>query len=287
MRILNRSLYICLAASVALLSGCGKDNKTSSKEDEKNSSSIVQSSNDSSSKAEESHIGKYLNALADKMKQGSYTMKCTVKSENNDEVMKLVRVVSNKNVYQLQEEKVGSYGIISVDGKSYNFDNAAGMYQKTDAELPLSIVEEVVNRNLPQSEDIEIELSEGTTAERYIFTGESYITYITFVFDENNGELMECILTYSIEGEEEVNEIRTVDYFEYEADESYFDTSFLEKMTDFGKMTKDEKLTFCKNVCSERGITSDDLDEYDLSEDDFTSIEFSAFLNLIYSVAEN
>lgn len=287
MRILNKTVCICLAASILVLSSCGKDNKASSDKNEKSASSVAQSVADSSSKAEKSNIGKYLNAVAEKIKQGTYTMKCTVKADNSDEEMKLVRAVDNKNVYQIQQEKAGSYGIISAEGKTYNFDNATGMYQKTDAKPPLSIIEEVVNRNLPRSEDIEVELPQGTTAERYIFTGESYITYITFVFDVKTGDLKQCVLTYSIEGEDEVNETRTIDSFELAADKSYFDTSFLVKMADFGDMTKDEKLTFCKKVCKERGITSDDLDEYDVSEDDFRNIEFSAFLNLIYSVSED
>ncbi|MDE6149802.1 MAG: hypothetical protein K2F81_06880 [Ruminococcus sp.] len=287
MRNFNKILCVWLAAFTITCSGCGKEESSSKSESKADSSTtevVSLSSGESSSLTEESHAGKYLTKLAEKLKQGEYTMKCTVTNSIYDGEVKLTRILSGENVYQIQEESIGSYGVISVDGKTYNFDNLAGMYQQTESEPPQSIIEEVINRNLPMAEDREEDTTDGIVTEQYTYTGDTYITNITFFFNEKNGDLEKYTLKYTIEGQDDMTETRNVDLLSFEADQSVFDLDFLDKMSDFGSMTEDERFDYCKDICSKNGITSDYLNEMDISEDDFKKIDFSTFLNLIYSI---
>lgn len=285
MRKFNRLIYISLVTAMLMLQGCGKENSDSAVNESSyvSSSSAVESAAESSSKTGEIHAGKYLTELANRIKQGEYTIKCTVTSSAYDDVIKLTRVVNGQNVYQLQEESIGSYGVISVDGKTYDFDNLSGMYQLAKSAPPLSIVEEVINRNLPMSEERDDDSTDGMAVEQYTFTGDTYITNISFFFDKETGNLKKYELKYTIEGQDDVTESRVIDSMEYKADKTVFSTDFLGGMQDFGEMTEDERLSFCRNICSKRGITSDKLSQFDISEDDFKTIDFNSFLDLIYS----
>ena len=288
MRIINKIFCLSLASLMLAFSGCAKEEGSSSKTESKTQSSSVGIENsdasEESSLKEQSNAGEYLTRLAEKLKQNEYTMKCTVMNSVYGEEIKLTRVVSGQNVYQTQQERNGSYGVISVDGKTYNFDTSAGMYQLTEAEPPLSIAEEVINRNLPFAEgNAEID-DNGAVTEQYTFTGDTYITNITFFFDNKSGDLIKYTLKYTIEGQDDMTETRIVDSLSFDADKSVFDLKFLDSMTDFDGMTEDERVSFCSDICSKKGITTDDLSKMDISEEDFKKIDFSTFLNLIYSI---
>lgn len=287
MRIINKIFCVSLAALMLALSGCGKEEGSSSKTESKTESSSVgvkKSDAEESSLKEQSNAGEYLTRLAEKLNQSEYTMKCTVTGSAYDGEIKLTRAVSGQNVYQTQQESNGSYGVISVDGKTYNFDTSAEMYQSTEAEPPLSIVEEVINRNLPFTKgNTEVDDNEAVT-EQYTFTGDTYITNITFFFDKKSGDLIKYTLKYTIEGQDDMTETRIVDSLSFEADKSIFDLSFLDSMTDFDGITEDERVSFCSNICSKKGMTSEDLNNMDISEEDFKKMDFSTFLNLIYSI---
>lgn len=287
MRIINKIFCVSLAALMLALSSCGKEEGSSSKTESKTETSSVGVENsdaEESSLKEKSNAGEYLTRLAEKLKQSEYTMKCTVTGSAYDGEIKLTRAVSGQNVYQTQQESNGSYGVISVDGKTYNFDTSAEMYQLTEAAPPLSIVEEVINRNLPFTEsNTEVDDNEAVT-EQYTFTGDTYITNITFFFDKKSGDLIKYTLKYTIEGQDDMTETRIIDSLSFEADKSIFDLSFLDSMNDFDGMTEDERVSFCSNICSKKGMTSDDLSKMDISEEDFKKMDFSTFLNLIYSI---
>lgn len=287
MRIINKIFCVSLAALMLALSGCGKEEGSSLKTESKtetSSAGVENSDAEESSLKEKSNAGEYLTRLAEKLKQSEYTMKCTVTGSAYDGEIKLTRAVSGQNVYQTQQENNGSYGVISVDGKTYNFDTSAEMYQLTEAEPPLSIVEEVINRNLPFTKgNTEVDDNQAVT-EQYTFTGDTYITNITFFFDKKNGDLIKYTLKYTIEGQDDMTETRIIDSLSFEADKSVFDLSFLDSMTDFDGMTEDERVSFCSNICSKKGMTSDDLSKMDISEEDFKKMDFSTFLNLIYSI---
>lgn len=287
MRNFNKVLCVWLAAFTLICSGCGKEesaSKSESKVDSSTTEVVSSNSGESSSLAEESNAGKYLTKLAEKLKQGEYTMKCTVTNSAYDGEVKITRTVSGENVYQIQEESIGSYGVISVDGKTYNFDNSAGMYQQTESEPPQGIIDEVISRNLPMAEEREEDTADGIVTEQYTYTGDTYITNITFYFDEKSGDLKKYTLKYTIEGQDDMTETRNVDFMSFEVDQSVFSLDFLNQMHDFGSMTEDERFDFCRDVCSQKGITTDYLDKMDISEEDFKKIDFSTFLNLIYSI---
>ena len=281
MRNFNKIFCTSLAVILLVCSGCAKEDSSSNNQsaDSGISGAISAVDSESSSLNEKAQAGEYLTKLSEKLKQGSYTMKCTVTNSAFDEEIKLMRMVSGDNVYQLQEESAGSYGVISVDGKTYNFDNSAGMYQQTESAPPPGIIDEVISRNLPMAEEREEDTADGIVTEQYTYTGDTYITNITFYFD-----LKKYTLKYTIEGQDDMTETRNVDYLSFEVDQSVFSLDFLNQMHDFGSMTEDERFDFCRDVCSQKGITTDYLDKMDISEEDFKKIDFSTFLNLIYSV---
>lgn len=286
MRNFNKIFCTSLAAILLVCSACAKEDSSSNNQsvDSGISGAISAVDSEGSSLNEKAHAGEYLTKLSEKLKQGSYTMKCTVTNSAFDEEIKLMRMVSGGNVYQLQEESAGSYGVISVDGKTYNFDNSAGMYQQTESAPPQGIIDEVISRNLPMAEDREEDTADGIVTEQYTYTGDTYITNITFYFDEKSGDLKKYTLKYTIEGQDDMTETRNVDFMSFEVDQSVFSLDFLDQMHDFGSMTEDERFDFCRDVCSQKGITTDYLDKMDISEEDFKKIDFSTFLNLIYSI---
>lgn len=284
----DRFLCAFLVISLIAVSGCGKNEESSSvksqSEIDATSVSAVQSETDSSSQVEKNQVGKYLKNIAKKLEKGEYTMRCTVSSSAYKGETKILRTVSGEDVYQLQSENAGSYGMVSVDGKTYDFDNATGMYQMTDAKPPKSMVEEVINLNLPMVEDLEDVPVDGIVMEQYTFTGDTYITNIVFYFDKESGDLQKYVLKYTIEGQDNVTETRVIDSLVYEADKSVLNLGFLDYMSDFGEMTEDERLSFCTRIAGIFGVTSDDMARMGIKENDYRKIDFNTFLNLIYSV---
>lgn len=287
---ININKILCLGAVLAVVvsaAGCGKasDNSSAGKKNSSGVSSVSESSaaDSDSSKEEKSNIGPYLAKAAESYEKGSYTLKCTVKSSSYEDSIKLTRVVDGDNIYQLQEEKAGKYGVISVDGKVYEFDYASGMYRSAKSAPAMNVVEEVVKNNLPMTKINDAEKEKGFVEEQYTFTGDTYITNVVFYFDENSGDLKKYVMRYSVEGQDDIIETRIIDSMSKDVDKSLFDTGFLKEMTDFESLDENKRLEFCQKVCAQKGITTEMLNEFGLTADSFKTVTFDTFFDLIYT----
>ena len=279
---------LCAAAALTIVfsvSGCGKKDEISSASDSSAKDSSV--SDSAVSKAESavdtSNIGEHLKKAAKIYEGGKYTLKCTISSTSYDGEIKLTRVVDGDNIYQLQEEKAGSYGVISVDGKSYDFDNSCGMYKTAKSVPTNNVVQEVINQNLPAKQPNAAEKEKGYVCEEYTFTGDTYITNIRFYFDEKTDELKKYTMKYTVEGQDDITETRVIDSVSSDVDESVFKLDFLKKMVNFEEMSEEQRLGFCQGVCSSKGITKDMMSELGIKVDDFNKIDFDTFFNLVYT----
>lgn len=286
---INKSKILCalLAFSAAFaVSACGKNDNDSSAADNVDDASSVVTSKADKDTADASNVGPYLKKAAEIYKSGKYTLKCTVTSTADDGAIKLTRVVNGDDVYQLQQEKKGSYGIISMAGKTYAFDNACGMYKTAKSVPSNNVVEEVVDRNLMQTKSYETE-EQGFVTEQYTFTGETFITNVKFYFDEQTGDLKKYVMKYTVEGQEDITETRVIDSISKTVDDSVFSLDFLDKMVNFENMTEDQRLGFCQGICSSKGITAEMMSNMGIKADNFKTIDFDAFFNLVYSYSNN
>ena len=271
---------IALATAFSLVS-CDKNNDD--KKDNKENQTIENSTVESEVASEQSDVGAYLRKTAELYKGGSYTLKSTVTSTAFEGEIKLTRVVDGNNIYQIQEEPIGSYGVVSVRDEAYDFDNACGMYRKSESVPVTTVVEEVVDQNLP----VNIRLNEGFVVEQYTFTGSTYITNIDFYFDEATEELKKYTMTYISEGQDNVIETRVIDSVSETVDVKVFDLEFLNEMTDFEELTESERQSFCKKILKSKGVKSAHLDKASVTDEDLKTIEFDSLFNLVYTYGEN
>ncbi|MGN0601375.1 MAG: hypothetical protein ACI4I7_01550 [Oscillospiraceae bacterium] len=273
-------------AAIAAVSGCDKKEESSSVKEE--SSVVENSSKDDSEEsiAEASNVGKYLKKAAEIYQSGNYTLKCTITSTSYDGAIKLTRVVKGDDIYQLQQEEEGSYGVISVGDNAYDFDNVCGMYKKAKSIPKNNVVEEVINQNLPVTDGHDSGAHKGYVTEQYTFTGDTYITNVNFYFDEKTGELKKYTMKYTVEGQDDITETRVIDSISSKVDESVFRLDFIDKMVDFEGMSEEQRLGFCQGICSSKGITTDMMNKLDITVDDFKTIDFDAFFNLVYTYGD-
>lgn len=278
---------LCAAAALTVVfsvSGCGKSEDSSSVQESVKDSSVSDSAeSEIESKSDASNIGEHLKKAAKIYESGKYTLKCTVSSTSYDGEIKLTRVVDGDNIYQLQEESAGSYGVISVDGKSYDFDNACGMYKTAKSVPTNNVVQEIVNQNLQVKVPIDAEKEKGYVCEEYTFTGDTYITNIRFYFDEKTDELKKYTMKYTVEGQDDITETRVIDSISSEVDESLFKLDKLNKMVNFEEMSEQQRLGFCQGICSSKGITSAMMSDLGIKVNDFKKIDFDTFFNLVYT----
>ena len=284
---INKATAILVALmSILAVSGCGKSDDDSKTEE---SSLAVESSQADSQESEDetSNVGEYLKNAAEIYESGRYTLNCTVTSSSYDGDIKLTRVVRGDNIYQLQQEPAGSYGVISVDGKAYDFDYACGMYQAAESVPATTVIEEVINHNLPMTDGHDNNIHEGYVTEQYTFTGDTYITNIEFYFDENTGDLKKYTMKYTIEGQDDITETRIIDSISEEVDESVFSLDFIDELADFEGMSEQQRQGYCQGVCSGKGITADMMNQLDITADDLKTIDFDTFFNLVYTFSGN
>lgn len=282
---INKILTVAIALiTVFAAVSCGKNSDDSKSKE----SSVAESTvNSEESEAEASNIGEYLKKAAEVYQSGSYTMKSTITSSSFEGEIKLTRVVSGDNVYQLQQETAGSYGVVSVGDEAYDFDNACGMYRKSKSVPVTTVIEEVVNQNLPMTDSDDADSDDGYVTEQYTFTGDTYITNVEFCFDKASGELKKYTMKYIIEGQDNIIETRVIDSISSDVDESVFNLDFINEMTDFESMTEEQRQGFCKGICSSKGITTDMMSKLDVTFEDFKTIDFDTFFDLVYTYGKS
>ncbi len=271
-----------------LLSAASCSDSKNDSSSETAQSSVYDSSAADGSQAEEYKPGKLLENAAKIFQNKKYTLKCTVTDSTSKESTKITKVVNGDDIYQLQETKQGSYGIISSDGKEYAFDNLCGMYKKEKDIFKNSVVEEIINNKISPSKSNEAQTQDDKTydSEHYTYTGDTYITNVTFYFDKKTGELKKYTMRYTVEGNDDVIETRTIDSLTEKVDEKAFSLDFLDKMVDFEEMSDEQRQGFCQGVCSAKNITVDMMNKLGITTESLKTISFETFFNLVYTYAD-
>ena len=235
----------------------------------------------SEAEPEESHIGAYLSSAYEIFSGEKYTFKCTLESSDPLSPITIERYKSGSRLYQSQQTGAGKRGFLSTGDKVYEFDYLTYSYTDEGMVLP-DVVESVVKENLPQTSS-HIDPKEGEVAEEYTYMGDTFITVYDFYFDEKNGSLKRYTSTYSVEGNDDYVETRTVSELSSSVgDESIFEPSFTTTLTDFSAFSSGDRQTYCSDQCAKFGITEQLLVSNGMTTESFKKISYSDFLGLIY-----
>lgn len=214
---------LCAALIAVMCAACsdsGSDKDISSKnsavsEADKSDGKDSSSDNDADSSVggnEDSSQTDYSNTLLgrtyDFLNSESYSLRIKY-TDFEGKVTEIYKVSDGDDFYQLQTNDIGESGSIRVGEECYDFDLVCGIYRKSSAEKPDSIIESVIEENLPMtSTHINEEDAEMYDVEEYTYTGDTYITVMDFCFDKSTGALVKYTATYSVEGEDDVTETR-------------------------------------------------------------------------------
>ena len=285
---------VCAFCFALTAVSCGKSSGSSSSESTSSvseSSSAAESSSaesqSDSSASDESQVqnaqGKLIKKAYDFFSGDKYTIKVKY-TDDDGTVTNITRAVSGDKYYQVQQCGKYKYGTVSDGNETYDFDHACGVYRKSQNDNVDTIIKSVVDNNLPMTTThLGSQDTEKYDVEEYTFIGDTYITVMDFSFDKKTGELVKYTTTYSVEGADDSVETREYKEMKSDADESLFNTEAAKKLTDFNSLTEDERFSFCKKVCAERGVTSDNISESGLTYDDFKTISYDDFTSLIYA----
>lgn len=214
---------LCAALIAVMCAACSdsdSDKDVSSKnsavsEADKSDGKDSSSDNDADSSVggnEDSSQTDYSNTLLgrtyDFLNSESYSLRIKY-TDFEGKVTEIYKVSDGDDFYQLQTNDIGESGSIRVGEECYDFDLVCGIYRKSSAEKPDSIIESVIEENLPMtSTHINEEDAEMYDVEEYTYTGDTYITVMDFCFDKSTGALVKYTATYSVEGEDDVTETR-------------------------------------------------------------------------------
>lgn len=229
----------------------------------------------------ENHIGQYLAAANDILCGDKYTYKCTLTADGLTEPVTIERYKSGSRLYQSQQTSTGKRGFLSDGEKVYEFDYLTYSYTDEGTVLP-DVIESVVKENLPQT-STHIAAKEGETAEEYTYMGDTFITVYDFYFDEKNGSLLRYTATYSVEGNDDYVETRTISELSSSVgDDGIFNPSFKTTLTDFSAFSSADRQTYCSDQCAKFGITEQMLVSNGMTNESFKKISYNDFLGLIY-----
>lgn len=280
--------------------GCSDSDKNSSSKKDSDTaktssvSSIVESESidEESSLADDSskvvnEQGELIQKAAEFFRKDTYSFKVKYTSTDGS-VTDITRAVSGDNIYQLQENDIGTGGFIRVDGQSYEFDNVCGIYRKSEATSLDSIVLSVVDENLPMTDaHIDGEDAEKYDVEEYTYAGDVFITVLDFYFSKEDGTLVKYVSTYSVEGDDDISEVREIYDMSDTADESLFDAEKATSLSDFDNMTEDQRLGYCQGICATAGVTTDEMYEFGTDTDKLKTISYDDFVSLVYAYGYN
>lgn len=281
MRCFRKIVALSAAAALALC-GCSNDGEPSSGADasalsEPDESSVVITADDLSK------LGDRLKPIAELFSKKHYTMECTLTGSYISDPIKIKRIVNGDDVYQLQTEKLGSHGCVTFDGVHYDFDYVCGMYRETKNAPELSIIEQIAANGLPVSKVRRSSADAEYDTEEYIYTGETYITKMEFFFEKSDGRLVKYVTTYSVEGDDDIVETRTIDKLEGKIDDKVFNAYFVDELADFEGMSEEQRVGFCKGLCGSWNITADEMSEMGVNASNLKNIDYNTLFRLIYT----
>ena len=273
------------ALLMVFFTGCSGDTDSSSSQEApqaaEGSSAAAESSEVTLSYTPRTNTGEKLKAVYDIISKGTYTFECELTGTNVPEPIRITRIVSGNDSYQLQQEKLGDHGTVTFSGKSYDFDYVCGMYRESTEAAQPGIIEQIVKGNVPRTETAVKD--ERYDIEQYTYTGDTFITVIDFYFDKKDGHLMKYDMTYSVEGRDNIVETRTVLRLDNEADTSVFNAYFADTLVNFDSMSEPQKQGFCQGLCATWGITADEMFDLGVSSDSLDKIDYDTLFTLIHT----
>lgn len=104
-----------------------------------------------------------------------------------------------------------------------------------------------------------------------------------FYFDKESKALVKYTTTYTVEGQDDIVETRTINRLDNNIDESVFNTDFTTSLVDFNSMSEDQRLGFCQGLCGSFGISTDDMYEMNITTDQFKTIDYDTLFKLVYT----
>ncbi|MGN0594582.1 MAG: hypothetical protein ACI4I6_05445 [Hominimerdicola sp.] len=259
----------------------------SSSADSEESSQTDEDSSTLSESAVETEQGEHIKKVYDFFKNENYTLKMTV-TDSEEKVTEITRVVRGEDFFQLQKNNIGESGMVRVEDKTYDFNKVCGIYQNVTTTSLDNMIESVVDEQLPMTNThVNEQDLEKYDVEEYTYTGDTYITILDFCFDKETGDLVKYTVTYSVEGEDDMTEVREIAEMSTEIDESVFNTDFTETLTDFSSLAEDQRLGYCQGVCNTAGVTTDEMYEFGIDTDKLKTISYDDFVSLVYTYGYN
>lgn len=301
----------CFAAAVTAmvtalcLAGCGA-HASSGKGDDDSSSAFTQYTaddnitDDMTEPMPTSLDGEYIMKAYKLLKSDSYSLRLTYTDPDGFNTS-VYRVVDGGNYHEMRKNSLGESGSICVGENSYDYDNLCGIYRRRTSGRPESLIESVIDQALPAT-NINIDPNESAkyAAEEYTYTGDTYITVMDFYFDKDTGMPVKYTTRYIVEeenGDEGMTETRVIneiisgsggettatDGETAETDRSVFDTSFIDKLTDFDSLDAEHKPGFCRTLFARVGVTPEELDKMDMDDDDtLRKLSYDDLTALVY-----
>ena len=311
MKINKLAALLTAAVLVFSCTACSKDKDKNSKKTKKNkSSSIVTDEStidevvtDGESKTRTASNGVHIKQAYDLLQNEQYRIKLRYTDASGNET-EIFRIRDGSDYYELQTNEIGSSGSICTGGTAYDFDNVCGIYRKRSAELPVSIIETVVDQDLPATEThIDAESAKIYDVEEYTYTGGTYITVIDFYFDKKTGLPAKYTTKYMVEGvngDEGMTETRTITEIAFgsggemvttdgetqQIDRSVFDSSFISRMVDFDVMSPEQKLGYCQAIFITANVSAEELSSAGMNDEKLKNISYEDLTSLVYTYGD-
>lgn len=162
---------------------------------------------------------------------------------------------------------------------AYDIDFDMGIYSSRDKMEQPNLLMQLIDSAPETTEAHPPAEMKDYTAEEYTFAGDTYITVFDLYFDKDD-QLKKYTVTYTVEGEDDLVQNCEVLSLEQKAE---INDDPLEKITDFDTLTEDERLGLCQKICGEKGISTDDMYEKNITTDDLKRIDYETFTELVYT----
>ena len=214
---------------------------------------------------------------------GDYTYKVkTTFSDTPDEEVETVVKKQGDKVYITYTEKGSKKPdrAYYFDGTTaYDIDFGLKIYSKREVWDDYNLILSLISKEPENTEAHPAEDDEYFT-EQYTYPGDTYITVFDFRFDKKDNTLKDYTVTYTVEGEDDIVQSCKVEKLQTGAE---IKSDPLEKLDDFGSFSEDRKLSFCLGICSDYGISTDNMYEMDITTDDLKHIDYDKFTELVYT----
>ena len=311
-RRIRLAAVVCAVIFSAAASGCGKEiaangNAASDRADSAEELTGIELSEEageellieegelpdepSASAETDTEPGELLTRTAERL-SGEYTLKeKKTYSDAPDDVFEVTYSSDGEHLYiHNSEERAEGFGAdnyyIHTENGDLFVEKKLGVYAKADMSDMSPTVSELFKGGLEVTSNRIPENTDDMTVEEYTYMGETYITVYDLYFDKD-GELKKYTVCWSVEGEDDLIMTSEIESLEQSFDGAAFDGSELTAgLTDFDALSGEDRLTFCRELCSEYDIANEELYEQGIKSDEFGKIGCLDFVKLIYTYAK-